>query len=722
MASERVAGGDDASGSGSDEDSDNPLLFPAGADAAASQPPPCFCMPYAHRRLWWWPLNKWVKDSCGVSTASEVCDAVRKGVQATASRLCAFWGIYQRNPALFGFYLLLGLMGTIPGLTGVFLLKDTFGLQPETMKVWGTCVILPWSFKLVFAFASDRWTLWYYHRRFYIVVGSILGFLGWFVASLCVLRRKVVADAGGHVLDEGGFTLPSFATFTLAMVISNLGIAWADACVNAALMDYIVITHDAPGVQSVKVSVQSLGSLVGVLLGSWAVTSIPAWITLLVMAGLCAGTAVLGVLIPEKRSEGAHRVLLPNAATAAPAAAPQQPNAKSLRDHLLDVWGLVKTPRVRRVLMFLIVVTLPPDSGTAMFYFLTERLHFTRGFISIVSIVSAVCGIFGAFLYFAKLQAMPFRTLFIAVFAVCSPLGFMQIMLVTRTNAVVGIPDKIFLLGDDALQAITVSIIQTPILVIIANACPAGLEGTAYELVNSVSNACLILSSFLGAWLMDTLSISRTNFDNLVLLLLLTNTLNMLPIAFTWCLPSGGSKESEPKPDLEESQDQVTQSIPEGAFGILNSEGSHAHSREVSQVTAGILLASSLTLPPDLLEAVSAQRAFLGQHTRRRGTGDARGSFAPLLQVRATTGVPTPRDWGLRAGLVHAGKGIRVQPFRPGDRIVDVAVGSGTPATSYHYAVYTANTAHDVNAVRASCAGDDHARNEARAREGIRNF
>jgi hypothetical protein len=374
-----------------------------------------------------------------------------------------------------------------------------------------------------------------------------------------------------------------------------------------------------------------------------------------------------------------------------PAPAQGRVDDKALQEHLWDVWALVRSPRVAKVLLFLAAVTLPPDSGTAMFYFLTGSLGFGRSFISLVSIVSALCAIFGSFLYFARLQSMPFRTLFVAVFLVCTPLGYLQILLVTRTNVAIGIPDRVFLLGDDALQAITVSIIQTPILVIIAGVCPDNLKGTAYELVNSVANICAITSSFLSAGLMGALGISRFDFHNLVLLLLITNTLNLLPLALTWCLPGRERGRTVSAPGTRTPGSGV---VP-------------AHSSGAGRVWAGIIISSALAQPRNLLTAVTEQNRFLA---RRSVTAQH------FVAVQAHIRPPSTTDWGLRLGLgLGLGLGpeqastapprpapyVRVQPVRPGDVIV-----KGAKQSNFHFVTVSAVNANDINALRSTYARD----------------
>lgn len=648
------------------------------------------CVPYQLRygpgpaaHLWWASPSEWVYDILGVSTGRQACTAVVRALRSMCQHMDAFLRIYKQNPALFSFYLLLGASGTFPMVTMQFLLKDTFELQPETMKLWGTCVVLPWSVKLLFAFTSDRWAIFGYHRRVYILAGSFIGALGWFMAALNVIRRS-----GDHhpLIHDNRLELGSFAFFTLSMVLVNFGIAWADACTNAALMDYITTTRDAPGVQSVKSATQSAGSLAGVLAGSYAVAFLPPQVVMFVMAAFAWCMFCVGLAIPEtpelNRNQRMMLAIMADAQTERgedPVPVQRVPDEKPLKEHLRDVWRLLKDPKVFHVLFFLALVTLPPDSGTAMFYFLTERLDFSRSFIAVVSIATAVCSIVGSFLYFSHLQDVSFRVLFLGVFFVCAPLGYLQIMLVTRTNVALGIPDRVFVLGDDVVQAITVSIINTPILVIISRACPNNLKGTAYELVNSVANGCAILSSFGSTWLMDALSISRTNFGNLVFLLLITNTANLVvPLPGVLCLPSGSS--SKPAGPTAPS--------PQGPSALQ------------TRMMDAILMVAAYAQPPHALYASVQRRQW---YTKQ-----------PRVALNANGMPPTTRNWGVAHGL-RAFRGlerstrphgrvrmVKLQPRMEGEV---VAVDSRS-LTDMRFAAATTTSARSLNAIRSALATD----------------
>lgn len=93
-----------------------------------------------------------------------------------------------------------------------------------------------------------------------------------------------------------------------------------------------------------------------------------------------------------------------------------------------------------------------PSVSTAMFYFYSNVLHFGPEFNGELRLVYSVCSIFSSYLYNRLLKNIPFKK----VFGYSTVLYFMvscqTILLVTRKNIKLGIPDKLFCFGDGVLN------------------------------------------------------------------------------------------------------------------------------------------------------------------------------------------------------------------------------------------------------------------------------
>ena len=95
----------------------------------------------------------------------------------------------------------------------------------------------------------------------------------------------------------------------------------------------------------------------------------------------------------------------------------------------------------------------------------------------------------GAVCYKMWLKRLPLRPLFGAIVALTALLQLTQLMLITRSNLALGLPDVAFALGDDALIEVAKELLAMPMLLMMAALCPAGATSTVFALLTSVQMA-----------------------------------------------------------------------------------------------------------------------------------------------------------------------------------------------------------------------------------------
>lgn len=93
-----------------------------------------------------------------------------------------------------------------------------------------------------------------------------------------------------------------------------------------------------------------------------------------------------------------------------------------------------------------------------------------------------------------------------------------------------GIPDKLFTLGDSVIIQIIGEINTMPLLVLACRMCPKNIEGTMYALIMSTINFGGMIAGQLGGVLTYFLNIDDTNFDNISWLIFITNSLQLIPL------------------------------------------------------------------------------------------------------------------------------------------------------------------------------------------------
>lgn len=150
------------------------------------------------------------------------------------------------------------------------------------------------------------------------------------------------------------------------------------------------------------------------------------------------------------------------------------------------------------------------------FYFYTndakaypEGPHFSMFFYTtVVGLVASVFGILGMALYQCWLKDCKYHPLFIGGNIVACAIHCAGILVFTRHNLVIGIPDHAFVVGNLMLTALVNQALFIPGIVMLSHLCPKGLEATMYALLAGCANFGSRIAEFLGAALLELLSVT----------------------------------------------------------------------------------------------------------------------------------------------------------------------------------------------------------------------
>ena len=136
-----------------------------------------------------------------------------------------------------------------------------------------------------------------------------------------------------------------------------------------------------------------------------------------------------------------------------------------------------------------------------------------------------------------KLRHLSFQTIFyVGIFALMF-LRCLQLVLITRVNIKMHIPDLAFAMAEDVAFSIVGQVLIMPVCVLGARMCPRGIEGALYSTLMSVSNFGGLVASWVGAALSDAFGVTSTKFDNLWKLSLLCTALSTIPVFFVPFMP-----------------------------------------------------------------------------------------------------------------------------------------------------------------------------------------
>ena len=423
----------------------------------------------------------------------------------------------EPSAELFGIltvYFVQGILG-LARLAVSFFLKDDLGLTPAEVAALTGITALPWIIKPVFGFISDGLPIFGYRRRPYLILSGFLGCASWLALA------TLVDDA---------------FTATLVILFTSFSVAISDVIVDSLIVERAreESLSQSGSLQSLSWGASALGGLLtayfsGLLLQhltSNQVFEITATFPLIV-------SAVAWLISEEKVDEDN-----PETATS------------PVKGQIKQLWGAVKQKQVWLPIAFLFTWQATPTADSAFFFFSTNELGFEPEFLGRVRLVTSFASLVGIFLFQRYLKNVPFRKILGWSTVIAAVLGMTTLLLVTHTNRALGIDDRWFSLGDSLILTVVGQITWMPVLVLSARLCPKGVEATLFALLMSIWNLSGLLSHELGALLTSWLGVTENNFDNLWLLVIITNLSTLLPLPFLGWLPAGDPKAEQSSNDF----------------------------------------------------------------------------------------------------------------------------------------------------------------------------
>jgi len=152
-------------------------------------------------------------------------------------------------------------------------------------------------------------------------------------------------------------------------------------------------------------------------------------------------TSAVAVLVNEHRIPPGERTILLSGSGF----------LESSKQHVRQLWTSVKQPNIFLPTLFIFLWQATPQSDSAMFFFITNKLGFTPEFLGRVKLVTSIASLLGVGLYNYFLKEIPLRKIFLVTTIIGSALGMTQVLLVTGLNRQFGISDEWFSIGDSLI-------------------------------------------------------------------------------------------------------------------------------------------------------------------------------------------------------------------------------------------------------------------------------
>lgn len=267
----------------------------------------------------------------------------------------AFWRVAL---LMAGTVAALTLSATFSAEKLAFLYKDQLRLSASAVATLGILTAIPQYCRPLIGASSDLFPLFGYHRRPYYALASLLGALGYFGLSL--------------------LTHPSYWTVVLLVIVAVAGGATLMIMADTVMVTVGNRTGTVGRIQSVQqflpwlLSFVYLAHLGGFVTQHWSYARCFQAAALLSLLPL-----PLTLLIDETRTQRQPRAQDLPAEVTARAASKRIEHARTIAA-LLDA---AHSPGIWAMVLFVFYLIFTPGTNTALFYYKTNTLHFSKQFI-----------------------------------------------------------------------------------------------------------------------------------------------------------------------------------------------------------------------------------------------------------------------------------------------------------------------------------------------------
>ncbi|KAE9025887.1 hypothetical protein PR003_g9117 [Phytophthora rubi] len=398
-----------------------------------------------------------------------------------------------------------------------YFFKDHLHLHPTQSQLLQMLIKVPWRVKPVYGILSDSLPLFGYHRKSYMMLCSVLQT----AATLAMAVPDLV-------------TTPAIAV--LMLMLQSLSVAVIDVVIDARVVEISRLDpiNGPNDLQSLSWIATSLGGMLGAFLSGPATDDLGVRGVFLAAALGPITTLMFSMTMDESKSTLSKRDFVSSA-------------TKQLR----QLKTAICTPVVGKCALWVFIShAITPAYTQVLFFFSTDVLHFTPEFLGTVSAIGFIFLMVGTMMYNMFFTNVSFRRIFMAAQLCLALISLADVVLVTRTNLQLGIPDKAFVLGDHVVADVIGRLKTMPIMVLCAKLCPRGIEGTLFALLMSISNVSYSVSEFWGAFVCDWMGITQDKYEMLWLAIALRSALKVVPIFFLFLIPSTDPQEIIDKLDF----------------------------------------------------------------------------------------------------------------------------------------------------------------------------
>jgi hypothetical protein len=123
--------------------------------------------------------------------------------------------------------------------------------------------------------------------------------------------------------------------------------------------------------------------------------------------------------------------------------------------------------------------------------------------------------------------------------------NLMDLVIVSRVNKSVGIPDECLIFGDITLTPMVKRFLMLPTFVLAAKICPEGAEATLFSLLMALSNFGSDVAIYFGSFLVVVLGVDEDHYGNFLWVIVVKSLFRLSPIPLFYILLPTGSPQRD---------------------------------------------------------------------------------------------------------------------------------------------------------------------------------
>lgn len=426
-----------------------------------------------------------------------------------------------------------GFSGSFFRVVSDYYWKDVQRSSPSAVQLYAGLYALPWVMKPLWGLLTDLCPLAGFRRRPYFAAAGALGA----VSALAVALGGDLPVAAA---------VACLVSLSAAMAVADVTI---DACIARSSIEARSLAAD---LQSLCGFCSSAGALLGYATTGFFLHRLGPQGSLGLLAVPPALLVVLGWFMHEQRTTTSE----------------SEKTMEKLGVAIRGMYKTIKFPHVWKPSLYMylsIALSISTHEGT--FYWYTDPKAgpaFSQEFVGMIYAIGAMGSMVGVVIYHKTLKEYPLRRVLFLAQVLYAVSGMIDLAFVLRWNLALGIPDFLFVIGEECVHRIVARIRWIPMIVLSTRLCPLGIEGTFFALLMCIDSLAGLSSKWAGGLFLHAFRITRTDFSNLWLLLLLRAALRFLTLSFIFLLPDVDNFQLLVPSDLlaNDSEDVSTQLVP----------------------------------------------------------------------------------------------------------------------------------------------------------------